>query len=189
MVGKRSWLAVLISAIQPGLGTAYAGDRTRGLKIWAAFWALLASAVALGGWERAEAYAAELMCAFTLIFLYPWSLIDAKRTASGPPSPPSPWWAALLSLILPGLGQAYVGRDGRAWKIWGSVSVVWVLFEVSYGFELPEVVSDVATILVLPTGLAPILSAYDAYRLARREVRDRMGGGGPATRAAQGGQR
>ncbi len=95
--------------------------------------------------------------------------MDAWRTAKGADFRPRPWVAALLSLFLPGLGQAYLGRTGRAWKIWGYVSAAWVLFVGSMRYDLPGVVTDATAILALSTGLAPVLSAYDAYKTARRE--------------------
>ncbi|MDK2465197.1 MAG: hypothetical protein QI223_10565 [Candidatus Korarchaeota archaeon] len=169
MAGGRSWLAALVSALQPGLGTAYAGERRRGLAIWLTFWALVVAVVALGYWGRPAAVVAGMWCILALVFLYPWSILDAWRTAKGADFRSRPWVAALLSLFLPGLGQAYLGRTGRAWKIWGYVSAAWVLFVGSMRYDLPGVVTDATAILAISTGLAPVLSAYDAYKTARRE--------------------
>lgn len=184
MAGGRSWLAALVSVLQPGLGTAYAGDKRRGLAIWAAFWALVVAVVALGYWGRPAAVLVGMWLILALVFLYPWSILDAWRTASRD-FRPRPWVVALLSLFLPGLGQAYLGRAGRGWKIWGYVSAAWVLFFGSMRYHLPGVVTDVTAILALSTGLAPVLSAYDAYKAAKRglqvrgEEASRIGPRGP----------
>ena len=145
----------------------------------------MVAVVALGYWGRPAAVVAGMWLILALVFLYLWSILDAWRTASGADFRPRPWVAALLSLFLPGLGQAYLGRTGRAWKIWGYVSAAWVLFFGSMRYHLPGVVTDVTAILALSTGLAPVLSAYDAHKAAKRwpqvqgEEASRIGPRGP----------
>ena len=121
MARKRAWLAVLISAVQPGLGTVYAGERGRGIRTWVAFWAILLALIGAGLTRTAVGLVASYLCLLLLAYLYPWSLIDAWRSAREP-GPPSPDLAGILSLLLPGLGQAYLGLYSRGWKVWRYVA-------------------------------------------------------------------
>ena len=102
-----------------------------------------------------------------MAYLYPWSLIDAWRSAreSGPPSPDL---AGILSLLLPGLGQAYLGLYSRGWKIWCYVAAAWTLMVSTRELGITGILSDVFTVLALSAGAAPVLSAWDAYRNAKR---------------------
>jgi len=110
---------------------------------------------------------ASYLCLLLLVYLYPWSLIDAWRTA-GEPGLPSPDRAGILSLLLPGLGQAYLGLYSRGWKVWCYVAAAWALLISAEELGITGVLSDVFTALALSTGAAPVLSAWDAYRTAKR---------------------
>ncbi len=67
-----------------------------------------------------------------------------------------------------GEGQAYLGLYRRGWLIWGYVASAWTLMAMTWELGISGLLSDVFTILALSTGAAPILAAWDAYKLARR---------------------
>ncbi len=154
--------------------TAYAGARSRGLKIWLAFWLLL------GVYLSSAAFIAQLslllasstLC-FTLLllpFLYLWSLVDAHRTARGSAGS-RPGVAALMSLLVPGQGQAYLDRDRRGWCIWLFLVGPWVMALLTL-LEAVRIPDTLATALLVWAGMSPLplvlASAYDAYRLGKR---------------------
>lgn len=78
-----------------------------------------------------------------------------------------PWLAAALSLLLVGLGHAYLRRWGRA--------LSWFLFAIAAGVALQLVFPasggapgefSLEALLLAP--VVPVLSAVDAYRLAKQ---------------------
>src|ERR1035438_1851229 len=79
----------------------------------------------------------------------------------------SPWAAAILSLIMPGLGQVYTGAlaQGLVWMfLWGIISVVGLLV-LSWSWADSWTLGCVAGLSLVVIWLA---SAVDSCRLALR---------------------
>ena len=84
-------------------------------------------------------------------------------------SPKRPWLAAGLTLVVIGLGQAYLRRWGRAALWLATALLVGMLFvpEAALADPLSASPSD-----VLPVTLVGALSVIDAYLLAKRHNRE-----------------
>lgn len=113
-LSRSPWLAVNLSVVLPGLGQLYGGARTKGSLIAIAFFLLLL----LCAWSifgESGNTLTGLLLLIPLAGLYFGGLVDAYRTLSSPSSrapgeregPKDPWYAVLLSQILPGLGHLY----------------------------------------------------------------------------------
>lgn len=108
------WLAVNLSVVVPGLGQCYGGAWGKGGAIalaclglsWFAAWSLFA--------PQGNTLTGLLMVVI-LAMLYLTGLVDAYRTLAAPSAPPisakasssDPWYAVLLSQVLPGLGHLH----------------------------------------------------------------------------------
>lgn len=67
-----------------------------------------------------------------------------------------PWLAVLLSFILPGIGQMYVGHHARGWIILGSYTISYFTLYIFIG------------ILLVP--IVWIYGIINAYNLAKRTI-------------------
>ena len=81
-----------------------------------------------------------------------------------PPTRRKPWAAALLSLVVPGLGQLYAGAPLRALIVWAGVFVVTPV-GVAVAMLLPGV-AQIAAIILFGLGVV-VLAMWDAARTAR----------------------
>jgi signal peptidase I len=132
MTPLEPWLAAAASVLVPGLGQAACGRPGRGV-----FW-LVGSLGSTGGFlwwvldpvRAGVAEAAGWLAATAAFQLGAW--IDAyriARRAAGPPPAPRPPKrpepAAALSLLWPGLGQAYL--MARRWWMWAWLGPLWAL--------------------------------------------------------------
>ena len=121
-MGREPWLAVNLSLFLPGLGQWYSGERRLGVGI-----ALLAAALFVGGIGLCFAPGGSVVAAMILmgaaVVVALAAHVRAYRhtVATNPPefeqerrSHKDAWLAAMLSRILPGIGQAYLGRPGPA---------------------------------------------------------------------------
>jgi signal peptidase I len=90
--------------------------------------------------------------------------LNAPKAPNAPPQKP-PWFAALLSLLLAGLGQVYSGRILRGLAFWVASGVIG-LSGLVIGAWL-ESASLLLLALLASIGVS-IIAAIDAWQLARR---------------------
>lgn len=116
---KNSWFAVNLSMFFPGIGQLYAGERLKGIGFIVSGLVLIASA----SWSIFSATGntvTGLICLLLFAIAYTFNLFDAHACLSQsvpmhkfekiPRINKDPWFAVLLSRILPGLGQLYTGQ-------------------------------------------------------------------------------
>lgn len=118
-MSKDPWLAVNLSMFLPGMGQIYAGEVVKGIIL-----ALVQiSGFAIATWSIFGASGntvTGLISLGLLVIIYFGSIIDAYRTVASqldlpkgetiPRKRKNPWFAVILSRILPGLGQLYIQK-------------------------------------------------------------------------------
>lgn len=99
-----------------------------------------------------------------------------------------PWIAAVLALLIAGLGHAYLRRWGRAllWflTILGGAFALTVL----YGDPAAETPTDLPSEVLLPVLMLFALSAVDAFLVAREQNREKASRETVAANAGAGGE-
>ncbi|HEY9596145.1 MAG TPA: S26 family signal peptidase, partial [Cyanophyceae cyanobacterium] len=116
---KNPWFAVNLSMFFPGIGQLYAGERLKGIGFIISGVVLLA----IAAWSIFSATGntvTGLICLLLFAIAYLFNLFDAHACINQsvstqvsekiPRTHKDPWFAVLLSRILPGLGQLYTGQ-------------------------------------------------------------------------------
>lgn len=155
---KNPWFAVNLSMFFPGIGQLYADERLKGIGFIASGVVL----IAIASWSIFSATGntvTGLVCLVLFASAYLFNLFDAYACVS--PSMPvqesgkiprtnkDPWFAVLLSRILPGLGQLYTGQ-----------AIIGAVF-----LSLIIVFSSLSSIFSNLLIFAPIISAVACYHV------------------------
>lgn len=164
MMPKEPWLAVNLSLFFPGIGQIYAGERLRGLFLML----MQAVTIAIAAWSLFSAAGNTVVggvCLLPILFIYLFSLFDARDCVNKrieqskreliPVINKDPWFAVLLSFILPGLGQLYIKKF---------VSGAIFLFLTTLCFSVAATFSQ---LLIFAAAIAAI-ACYHAYMVFPR---------------------
>ncbi|MFW6359435.1 MAG: signal peptidase I [Chroococcales cyanobacterium] len=155
-MSKDPWLAVNFSMFFPGIGQFYAGKTVKGMiflitqvmLLGFAFWSLFGT----NGNTLVSLY-----CLIPITLLYFGNLLDAyfsvkQYSSSGeriPRQQKNPWFAVLLSRILPGLGQLYL-KQALAGSLFLFLAVFFGILDDTF-----------SSLLVIP----PLIAAVAVYHV------------------------
>ena len=89
-------------------------------------------------------------------------------------SPKNPWIAILLSLVIAGLGQFYIGKGWTGWSGLVYISIWSILF--LGGFVLGLFTAGIGFVFVLPLiFILDVISSCHAFSQARKYNKNPMG--------------
>lgn len=173
---KKPGLAFLLSLLLPGLGQFYCGKIKRG--VWTLVFSLLSGAGVVfllasleSGSNEADILWGTVFRAF--LVLYAFAFLDAYFTASeisagiDPHVVENPRVAAVLNLLTRGFGYWYVGDRKKG------VIIFFLLGGVSRAAAKVDDLQT-TTLLFLLVEVALVVMAFDAYRIARRQLEERL---------------
>ncbi|HEY9653090.1 MAG TPA: signal peptidase I [Coleofasciculaceae cyanobacterium] len=158
---KNPWFAVNLSMFFPGIGQLYAGETLKGIGFIVSGVVL----IAIAAWSIFSATGntvTGLICLLLFAIAYLFNLFDAyvcihqsmpmQGAEKIPRTNKDPWFAVLLSRILPGLGQLYTGQ-----ALVGAVFLSFIIICSSLNgifsnlFLFPPIISAVACYHVFVT--------------------------------------
>jgi TM2 domain-containing membrane protein YozV len=164
---KSAGLAFGLSLLLPGLGQFYCDKIARG-GLTLGFWL---AAVVLCFADVSKALIAEGLLVTLVLWIF--SFLDAYFTAveinqrqDDQIDVQNPRVAVTLNLLTAGLGYFYLGERAKGIAIFLAMQVARLVFPATRSWGVL-----VAVVLLL----VRVLAAYDAYRIARRQVKEALG--------------